>query len=86
MRKFCYLCRSDHKTKLYVTTVNNSFQPLPIFRHKELHLRFCVGLELSIVISTKILKGMGAQTPRLHPINNESRPVNSNPDGYQPFG
>ena len=37
------------KTKLYVTTVNNSFQPLPIFRHKELHLRCCIGLELSIV-------------------------------------
>ena len=37
------------KTKLYVTTVSNSFQPLPIFRHKELHLRGLIGFELSIV-------------------------------------
>ena len=35
-------------TKLYVTTINNSFQPLPNFCHKELHRRCCVGLELNI--------------------------------------
>ena len=50
------------KAKLYVTTVNNSFQPLPIFCRKELHLRCCIGLELNIVIwSAKILKGIGVQ-------------------------
>ena len=47
------------KTKLYVTTVNNSFQPLPIFCHKELHLRCHIGLELNVVTSTKILKAIG---------------------------
>ena len=48
------------KTKLYVTTVNNSFQPLPIFCHKELHLRSFLGHELNILKrSTKILKGIG---------------------------
>ena len=36
------------KTKLYVTTVNNSFQPLPNFCHKELHLRCCIGFGLNI--------------------------------------
>ena len=45
--------------KLYVTTVNNSFQSWPIFRHKELHLRCWKRLALNIVTwSTKILKGM----------------------------
>ena len=33
------------KMKLYVTTVNNSFQPLPILCHKELHLRGCIKLD-----------------------------------------
>ena len=37
------------KIKLYVTTVNSSFQPLPIFCHKDLHLRVCIGLDLNIV-------------------------------------
>ena len=32
-------------TCLFVTTVNNNFQPLPIFCHKELHLRCCIGLD-----------------------------------------
>ena len=47
-------------SKNHVTTVNETFQPLPIFCHKELHLRCCIGLELNIVTwSTKILKGIG---------------------------
>ena len=37
------------KTKFYVTIVTNMFQPLTIFRHKELHLRCCIELELNIV-------------------------------------
>ena len=46
------------KTKLYVTTVNNSLQLLPVFCQKEIHLRCCIGLELNIVTkSIKILKG-----------------------------
>ena len=45
--------------KLYVTTVNNSFQALPNFCHKELYLRCCIGLELNIVTwSTKFLRGV----------------------------
>ena len=36
-------------TKFYATAVNNSFQPLPNFCHKELHLRCCIGLKLNIV-------------------------------------
>ena len=40
------------KTKLYVKTAN-SFQPLPIFCHKELHLRCHIGLELNIVTWTQ---------------------------------
>ena len=36
------------KIKPCVTTVNNSFQPLPIFCHKELHFRCNIGLELNI--------------------------------------
>ena len=55
------------KAKLYVTTVNNNFQPLPISRHKGLHLRCCIGLKLSIVTwSTKIIKGIGVHLA--HPI------------------
>ena len=42
----------------YITTVN-SFQPLPIFRYKQLHLKCCIGLELHIITSTKILKSIG---------------------------
>ena len=54
------------KTKLYVTTVNNNFQPLPIFCHKELHLRCCIGLELNIVTwYTKILKGIGGHSHQM---------------------
>ena len=46
--------------KLYVTTAK-CFLPLPIFCHKELHLRYCIGLELNLVTwSKKILKGIGA--------------------------
>ena len=53
------------KTKLYVTTVNNSFQPLPVFCWKEHHLRYCIGFELNIVTqSTKILKGIRGHCPR----------------------
>ena len=36
------------KMKLYVTTVNNSFQPLPIFCHKELHLIGHIRLDLIV--------------------------------------
>ena len=35
-------------SRSYVTAVNSSFQPLPIFCHKELHLRCCIGLKLNI--------------------------------------
>ena len=34
------------KIKLYVKTVKNSFQLLPIFCYKELHLRGRIGLDL----------------------------------------
>ena len=37
------------KTKLYVTTVNNIFQPLPIFRYIKLHLSCCIGCELNVI-------------------------------------
>ena len=51
------------KTKIFIITVNNSFQPLPIFWHKELYLWCCIGLDLNTVTwSTKILKGIGATT------------------------
>ena len=47
------------KMKVYLTTVNNRFQPLPIFDHKKLHLRLCIGFEWNIVTwSTKILKAI----------------------------
>ena len=49
------------KTKFYGTKANNSFQLLPVFCHKELHLRCCIGLELSIVTSTKIMKEIGCR-------------------------
>ena len=49
------------KTKLSVTTVNGSFQLLPIFCHKKLHLRCYIELALSIVTwSMKLLKDEGA--------------------------
>ena len=52
-------------TKLYVTTVNNSFQPLPIFCHKELHHRCSIDLELNIVTQfPKILEGI-----KVHPLH-----------------
>ena len=35
-------CLVTFNTKLYITTVNNSFLPLTIFCHKELHLRCCM--------------------------------------------
>ena len=51
-------------TKLYVTTINNSFQPLTIFCHKELHLRCYIGLKLIIITwPTKVLKGIGGHPP-----------------------
>ena len=37
------------KTKLYVTTFNNSFLLLPVFCQKEVHLRCYIRLELNIV-------------------------------------
>ena len=50
------------KTKLYVTTVNTSFQPLFISCHKEFYLSYFIGLELNIVTwYTKILKSIGSQ-------------------------
>ena len=51
------------KTKLYIKTVNNSFQPLAIFGHKDLHLWYCTGLELNTATFTKILKGIGGGIP-----------------------
>ena len=35
--------------KLYITTVINIFQPLPISCHKEFHIRCYIGLELNIL-------------------------------------
>ena len=46
-------------TCLFVTTVNNNFQPLPIFSHKVLHLRCCIGL--SYVPTPKVPKMGGLQ-------------------------
>ena len=47
-------------TLLYVTTVKKSFQPLPNFCQKGLHLRCCTGLELNTATwSTKISKDIG---------------------------
>ena len=37
------------KMKLHITTIKNSFKPLPILCHKELYLRRCIGLKLNIV-------------------------------------
>ena len=37
------------KTELYVISVNNSFQSLPNYCHKELHLRCYIELESNIV-------------------------------------
>ena len=49
--------------KLYRTTVNNSFQSLPIFHHKELHLRCCIGLALNFLTwFTKILEDIWAHS------------------------
>ena len=64
----CFTVRSRSHVSLsqsYVTTFNNSFQPLPIFCHKKLHLRSCTGLELNIVTwSAKILKSIGGIFPQ----------------------
>ena len=65
------------KTKLYVTTVNNSFQSLPNFCQKELHLRCCIGFGLNIAQcilhivawSTKIWKGFGGHVPTPPPFS-----------------
>ena len=62
----CFRVRSRSHVSLsqsYVTTFNNSFQPLPIFCHKKLHLRCCIGLELNLVTSAKILKSIGSIFP-----------------------
>ena len=57
------------KTKLSVTTVNSSFQVIPIFYHKELYLRYCIGLVVNIVTwSTKHLKDMRGHLPWLSAI------------------
>ena len=51
------------KMMLSVTIVNSSFQ-LPIFCHKDLHLRCCIGLVLNIVIwSMNLLKDMRGHLP-----------------------
>ena len=39
--------RVTFKTKFYLVIVN-SFQSLTIFSHKELHFRYCIGLEFNI--------------------------------------
>ena len=41
------------KSKLCVKAVNNSFQPLPIFCHKDVHVGCSILLKLDIVTSTK---------------------------------
>ena len=59
------------KTGLYVTSVNNGFQSLLIFCHKELHLKCCIELELYIVRwSTKILKDIRRTSLPLPPWSN----------------
>ena len=40
----------------------HSFQSLSIFGYKELHIRCCTRLKLNIVISTKILRGIGGHS------------------------
>ena len=53
------------KTKLCVTTINNTSQSLPIFRYRELYIRCCIKFELNIIIwSTKNLKGTGGHAPK----------------------
>ena len=47
--------------KLYVTTVNNSFQLLPNFCHKELNRRCCI--ELRLIIQKNSKRYLGAPTP-----------------------
>ena len=52
------------KTKLSVLTYNNSFQLLPIFWYKELHIRCFIGFELNIVTwFMKTLKGIRGYSP-----------------------
>ena len=52
------------KTKLSVTTIDSNFHLLPIFCHKKLHLRCCIGLLLNIVTCpVKILKGIRGCLP-----------------------
>ena len=56
-------------SKSRVTTVNKSFLSSPIFVHKELHLRCCIGLELNILTwSTKVLKGIRGNSDELEKI------------------
>ena len=45
------------KSKLCVKAVNNSFQPLPIFCHKGVHVGCSILLKLDIVTSTKRYQG-----------------------------
>ena len=59
--------------ELYVTTVNNSFQSLPIFCHKEIHLAGYIGHDLNILKwSTRILKDIGGD--QVHPSENTHIP------------
>ena len=46
------------EVKLYVTTIN-SFHPVFIFCHIQLHLRYHIGLDLNIVMSIKNPKAIG---------------------------
>ena len=50
-------------TKLYVTTVNNTFQPLTFFYHEEFHLRCCIGLEYCNMIQKNSKRHRGQPPP-----------------------
>ena len=41
---------------MYITTVNNTFQPLTFFCHEELHIRCCTGLEYCNMIQKKSIR------------------------------
>ena len=44
---------------MYVTTVNNTFQPLTFFYPEELHLRCCIGLEYCNMIHKNSKRNQG---------------------------
>ena len=44
-------------------STQQQFQVITIFSLKELHLRYCIGLELNIVTYMKILKGIRGHLP-----------------------